>query len=230
MLTLAVLWLSPLLAYERWRMAILSERMGFIENVTVIYLVLAGVLALALARRRTVLPRTMRVLLVLLGLGAIFLAGEECSWGQHWLRYETPAEIADDNHQGEFNLHNRKGFWQEYVTSHGRHAVGWGIVGGGIVLPLAVLPWRERIRRRSPLLYWLVPTWRVVPAALLSALAKTPSHLITRLLGEPARESYAWMALYRPGGEVKEYAFALLLLLYVLSLHIRLKSEAGRAD
>lgn len=226
LLILLVLWLSPMLGYERWRIVILGERIGFIENLTVLFLIVATVMSLRMALRRTVLPRSVRILLVLLALGSLFLAGEEASWGQHWIRYETPSDIADDNIQGEFNLHNRKGFWQECVTSHGRHAAGWGVVALGIVFPLALLPWRDRIQSRSAILYWLAPSWRVVPAALLSALAKVPAHMMTRLVGEAPRKSYAWMALYRPGGELKEFGLALLVLLYVLSLDIRVRQHS----
>jgi len=34
------------------------------------------------------------------------IAGEEASWGQWFLGFETPPAIAEVNHQGELNLHN----------------------------------------------------------------------------------------------------------------------------
>ena len=45
---------------------------------------------------------------VYLGLALLFLfgAGEEISWGQRLLGFETPAAISEVNRQEEFNLHN----------------------------------------------------------------------------------------------------------------------------
>jgi hypothetical protein len=44
----------------------------------------------------------------LIALGAVFFVacGEELSWGQHLLGFETPARIESLNRQAEFNLHN----------------------------------------------------------------------------------------------------------------------------
>ena len=36
--------------------------------------------------------------------------GEETSWLQHYLGYETPASVSSKNLQGEFNFHNLEGF------------------------------------------------------------------------------------------------------------------------
>lgn len=37
---------------------------------------------------------------------SILFLGEEASWGQHFLMYEVPENIASNNTQGEMNLHN----------------------------------------------------------------------------------------------------------------------------
>ena len=41
-----------------------------------------------------------------LATGCFFLAGEEISWGQHLFNFEPPAIVAENNFQGEFNVHN----------------------------------------------------------------------------------------------------------------------------
>jgi hypothetical protein len=44
--------------------------------------------------------------LLLLSVTCLFIAGEEVSWGQHFLNYEVPSSITSTNFQREFNLHN----------------------------------------------------------------------------------------------------------------------------
>ncbi len=49
-----------------------------------------------------------RIWFLLLGLLFLVLFGEEISWGQRILDFETPEAIGQDNMQDEFNLHNYK--------------------------------------------------------------------------------------------------------------------------
>jgi len=48
----------------------------------------------------------LAILLVLVGVVALGMAGEEISWGQRVVGWSTPADLAQDNRQGETNLHN----------------------------------------------------------------------------------------------------------------------------
>jgi len=67
---------------------------------------IAGALLLALSFRRG--PYLRRVMWVIIGLAAIFLAGEEISWGQRILGLSTPAFFLQYNVQLEITLHNMK--------------------------------------------------------------------------------------------------------------------------
>jgi hypothetical protein len=49
------------------------------------------------------------VILLVIAAGLIFGAGEEISWGQRILGFQTPEEIVEINKQKEFNLHNLEG-------------------------------------------------------------------------------------------------------------------------
>lgn len=86
----------------------LTRESGFFETLTAVTLLFAGVLFLFTAIRFGVrggvaaarwAPMTLGILLI---LGA----GEEVSWGQHWLHFDTPESFRALNDQGEFNLHN----------------------------------------------------------------------------------------------------------------------------
>ena len=48
----------------------------------------------------------LRWVYILAGLGALFVAGEELSWGQHIFGFATPDSLAEINFQRETNLHN----------------------------------------------------------------------------------------------------------------------------
>ncbi len=82
-------------------------------------------------------------------------AGEEISWGQRLLAFETPDAIREVNAQGETNLHNL------YGDEHGQNAsvrvfqAFW--VSFGVLMPLAAL-WRPL---RATLLRYLpvIPAW-----------------------------------------------------------------------
>ncbi len=46
-------------------------------------------------------------------IGAFFVAGEEVSWGQRFIGFETPPDIKAVNDQNEFNLHNTPQFMEK---------------------------------------------------------------------------------------------------------------------
>lgn len=76
---------------------------GYIENATAFSLLLISVVLGTAALKSAGWKR------IVLGLGTllfIFGSGEEISWGQRILGYETPDELMTANTQGEFNLHN----------------------------------------------------------------------------------------------------------------------------
>lgn len=62
-------------------------------------------LAVAFKRLRAGHP-WQALLFVGFGLATFVIAGEEISWGQRVFGWQTPAELADINHQGETTVHN----------------------------------------------------------------------------------------------------------------------------
>lgn len=55
---------------------------------------------------RTSLPRFALVLGVLYGLAYIWAGGEEISWGQRIIGFESPEYFRENNDQQEFTFHN----------------------------------------------------------------------------------------------------------------------------
>lgn len=84
---------------------------GIVENLTVLFYGLAiAVCGLLFARAsRLYGPASTGLWRVLLGVMVVCFAvmiGEEMSWGQHLFGFQTPADLAAVNLQGESNLHN----------------------------------------------------------------------------------------------------------------------------
>jgi cell division protein FtsW (lipid II flippase) len=85
---------------------------GFMEDYTTLLYVAAGIVLFISAfriKRHFFSPRETRTILILLLLFIIllvFLFGEEVSWGQNVLDYNSPVVIQEYNYQHEVNVHN----------------------------------------------------------------------------------------------------------------------------
>jgi hypothetical protein len=100
---LALAALLPFKAPFAW----LTSEDGIIEWLQVVALVVGGLLfaSLALELFRAG-RRPAGILFVVLAAMALFVAGEEISWGQRIFGWLTPANLEAVNHQGETNIHN----------------------------------------------------------------------------------------------------------------------------
>lgn len=216
----APLWLSPA-AWDR----VVHDELGVLELMTVAYLLpTVGLLAWLAARKgkngATRLPDLARVWLALLAVAAFYFMGEEASWGQHVLGFEPPAAVADNNLQGEFNLHNADAWYHDLVNEVPRTLASVACVVGAGLLPLIV-----RKRRREPgaaghagLL--LIPTAALVFPAWLAWGWNLPEKFIADTEWA-APGTWSYYALVAAADESKEYFLALTLMLYSLSVFLR---------
>lgn len=89
--------------------SIYAERMredDLVENLTAVAFLTAGILLFVAAwMERRIFPRCAYILG---GLAMTFFGGEEISWGQRVIGFETPASLVDLNSQRQFNIHNIK--------------------------------------------------------------------------------------------------------------------------
>ena len=142
-LALAVLYLffSQPVVYT-WLVA--EDHFG--ENVQALGFAVTAALLLALAWRPG--PPTRRVLWALIGLLALFVAGEEISWGERILDglmgISYPEAVRELNRQDEFNLHNLVS--QSLLTSKQNLAALGIVVWLGI--SFVVIGWWPRLARR----------------------------------------------------------------------------------
>lgn len=85
---------------------LVAGREMLVENLGAVAFLATSLVYFLMARRERQAPRPRRLLLAGLGLFFLLAGGEEASWGQHWLGFETPAELKQINAQQETNLHN----------------------------------------------------------------------------------------------------------------------------
>lgn len=130
---------------------------GFAESLQVIFYFAAFISCLVITRWQWKHnQRLVAVLYTALCLGLFFITGEELSWGQRIIGWETSPSFAAINKQGETNLHNIYGVGATFKWVQ-------MLVGAyGAILPLAVLRWGVPERFRN-LVSWVIPPLALIP-------------------------------------------------------------------
>ena len=185
----------------------LVGEMGIIENMTVLFLLVAisfAVRSLVHMGRRQDIPGVLRPWLVLMILGSVYFAGEELSWGQHIIGWNTSEYWSRVNDQGETNFHNTSFLLDQFP----RTLLTIAVLLGGALAPI-YRKFRGIELNRMRAWYWVLPTIECLPAASLVLLYRP----IVFLLGVD----------FVPTGEVKETAIALFILVYLDSVRSRLR-------
>jgi hypothetical protein len=187
----------------------LADEDGLVEWVEFALVVAMTLLALAIALvlwRRG--HRWLALLYVVAALGAVFVAGEEVSWGQRIFGWATPEDLEDVNRQGETNIHNIGIVLR--LFNFGTMAVALA----AIILPiLRWTVWRDR--PRSVARYVLIP-----PFALASAFAIPFFY-----------RAYRLVLLPEAGARISKYAeFAELCFYFGLAVFFLMAYRAIRAD
>lgn len=184
----------------------LGGELGIIENMTVLFLVIAIYFALRSfipARRHNQAPQILQPWLAIMILGSVYFAGEELSWGQHFVGWNTPEHWSSLNDQEETNLHNTSSLFDQFP----RMVLTMAILFGGALAPIY-----RRFRRiqlsKTTAWYWVFPTLECLPASLPVLLYRP----ILDLIG----------ADFVSAGEMKENAIALFIMIYVDSIRRRL--------
>ncbi len=186
----------------------LKGEAGVIENLTVLFLVVAIGFSIAGIRkaRRLGLSGLQVGWLVLMILGSAYFALEEISYGQHMFGWGTAETWKELNDQDETNLHNVHAIFDQVP----RAILTLGILIGGIILPLYRLL-RGIELKPADRFYWQWPTLDCVTIGLLVILIRPILSIFeTELINI---------------GETKENLFAMFILLYCISLHDRLATH-----
>ena len=162
---------------------------------------------MAWARRfpRNAISWLGRAVLLLGALVAFVIMGEEISWGQRIIGFETPQGWAGLNYQQETTLHNLD--WvNRWLTSSttgvlGANAFNFTMMGFGFALPLvALVPW---VRRRTARL----------------AIPVMPIGYCVTFLGAWLYGKYlqGYAVVSNDPPEVREFLFAVAILLFAVT-------------
>ena len=205
-------------AFASWGGPLHGE-LGLLENVQVVLVGSAAIFGIKVLQTRERHPvKSIYPWMVVFLVGCVFVIGEELSWGQHFLRWSTPAWYAQFNLQGETNIHNLHSGWFIFKP---RLALEGFILIGCLIRPL----WRAlRGSDRPPAAssaHWLWPT-HVCSLIAVFVLATSTVKRLDKGLG---------LELIAPingleYGELRELGIYAFLLLYAWSLYTRLRTSA----
>jgi len=187
---------------------------GLIEHLTVLVL-LPGICAAiySLIYLRRLLPsKWAQLWLLLWTLACIYFAGEECSWGQWYLDFETPEAIAETNQQDEFNLHNMS----SWLNQKPRAVVEAFIIIAGLLIPLALHRREPKPQQPKTDLITTHLPWILAPAMCWATAAFFFFQRVASRIDQP------WLQQMGTS-EFRELGVAWFLTLYLISYWLRLE-------
>ncbi len=98
-------------------------------------------------------------------MGCFYVTGEEISWGQHSLNWNTPEYWTGINDQNETNFHNTS----SWLDQKPRLLLELGVIIGGLLMPLS-----RRIRKKDfpAWLEIIAPSSHLIPVAAIVLFIK----------------------------------------------------------
>jgi hypothetical protein len=139
-----------------------------------------------------------------------YIGGEEVSWGQHFLNWDTPAYWQAINDQHETNFHNMT----SWLDQKPRLVLFLGIVVGGLVFPVLQKFKPGTLPEKFSVVY---PPAFLVPVALLV----TGPYLVQEIA-----EHFFQRGVFQRVSEVQELYMYYFVLLYLMALHRRIIDQA----
>lgn len=184
---------------------------GIAENIQVVFFIVAFVFCFRIvhnrAHRRDYL---YAVLYGILCVGLFFIIGEEVSWGQRIIGWDTPQHLKIANKQDETNLHNIYGVGE---TIKWLHLV---FAAYGTFMPILLMR-SNRLERYSHHLAMIVPHYSLIPYFFISLVWR----LFRNLVDVPKR-FYFVVSEYT---EVIELVIASAIMLFLIYQYRRLSRK-----
>lgn len=206
-------YLFRLVGEEVYYLHFVYGESGVIENLTVAFLVCGVVFGIKAIRESYQLHYVplYRPWLYLLTFGSIFFAGEEISWGQHLLNWDTPPFWQSVNEQRETNLHNFSNLFDQVP----RALLSLAAFVGGVLFPV----FGRHVSWSKSSWSWAWPTFVCFPTCVLALMSSLPRKLAGIF------EIDLPKVISVNGGETKECLLALFIMLYLASLYVRRNVE-----
>jgi hypothetical protein len=194
---------------------VLPEGYGLLE-LGHFFIPLAGFILCVQMLRLDVVKRS-RLLwyaIVFFAISSFYIAGEEHSWGQHFVNWNTPAYWAEINRQQETNLHNIS----PWFNQRPKLVFELALLIGGLIVPLVQ---RNTAPFKQPLLALLTPPAALIPTLLMALLFKGMDQIDKHVL--PGAQLFL-----RPSEVVETFEYLFLLYyLIVLRRRVRVLEAAG---
>lgn len=198
-----LLWLAAVRADSKLAYIFALKEQGLVEHLTVVAFLAAFAFAGIAARHCQGLDK---VFFAAVTTACFLAAGEEASWGQHLLGFESPQWFISYNGQNETNLHN---VFQRATHVRTKTVSAYVVFIAGVLLPWAA--------GRCKLLNDTLRSWgiRVPPQEFIAPLA-----VATLLFSD------------RPSGHEEELAecFAALVLMFWMALEAHELHAAGNSN
>ena len=188
--------------------------LGILENVQIVVLLVAIAYAIAVLRMPAARQhRGLMPWIALICAGCAFMIGEESSYGQHFMGWQTPEWLANVNKQQEVNLHNMSSWFNEKP----RVLLEMAIVIGGIIHPL-----KQRFTGRGLIAkpWWLMPTAACLACALIGEFSTLPERFFK--IGLLPKS-----AVIMRVSEVQELYIFYFFVIYLASLRARLGAPSS---
>lgn len=202
---------ADLAFYMRW----VEGELGILENLAPLFLLPAIFCGIAMLRYRRAFPKHWITGWFLLhGLGAFYFAGEEISWGQHFLGWQTPEGVATLNDQNETNLHNMS----SWLDQKPRIALWVWAFTGGFAAPLLIGLGLLKTGGRENWRYWVIPPPVCMMPGLLVASVRLPEY-IAFFRGATPPFPFDIRA-----SELQELFLTMFLSLYLISVYRRART------
>ena len=195
---------------------------GLVENVSALGYLAGAVVAMLAAWRHRGLARWY---LALWAVFCLVCMGEETSWFQHFIGYQTPEAVAARNAQGEFNIHNLEIFHGGHLTRSENQSFASLLKAQilfqiGFAIFFLVLP---VLARSAPIRNLLVKTGAYVPSLKFIPFVWIP-------IGFALIFSLLSTDLTKQGlAELREMMFALFIGCFLLMVHIRTRRARSSA-
>jgi hypothetical protein len=207
---------------------LINHENGLVETGTVIILIPAIYYGVLIFKTRKLLPVIyLTPWYFIITLACFYFAGEEISWGQHLIGWDTPESIKEINDQGETNIHNMSSWFDQKP----RLILELSILFGGIIIPILVKLFGYTFNNNK-ILYWIIPTIKLVPIALITISIKGLDRF--QYFNYKHYEDGASLTLFQDIyfslfygirlNEVQELFFAYFLMLYLLLNYKRIKN------
>lgn len=210
--TAAAIMITYLIAPEFYRARVLPEAYGYLEISHIILPFIGFLVCLSVISKPYVKARPfLKFCIAIFSLACLFIAGEECSWGQWIFYWSTPDFWARLNDQQETNLHNTT----YYLFQFPQTLLQFAIVIGGLLLPLSATL-RTAVTHAMPALAILIPPLAIVPVSLVAVAFKFLDRAQKRELIED------WLA--RPS-EANETFFCMFMMFYTIMLARRIRAQ-----